>query len=48
MELKPIAPFGMEVKNKLFLLRGHAAVLEAGMQVVDPAEAAALPGAIEA
>lgn len=44
---KPVAPERVELKNKALLLGGHAASLETGVKVIDPAQAAALSCSVE-
>lgn len=43
----PVSPARVEFENEALFLGGDAAVLEVGVEVVDPAEAATLPGPIQ-
>lgn len=45
--VEPVAPAGVEVDDEALLLRRDAAALEAGVEVVDPAQATALSGPVE-
>ena len=45
--LKPISPFGVELQDKAFLLRGHLAPLEARVEVINPTQPATLTCAVE-